>query len=135
MTRSSRSSVPGYITNSHLYANMTLVNGQLVPLMGRPAPVFPDRSARVPSSSVESPSASQPSRCAQTVAASTSVSTAINQQYRPLTRYHSSQTVWLTGVICDPEVPRQISEGASSQLSPARLEIPKSMGFWEQSKE
>uniref|UniRef100_A0A5K3F0W6 FERM domain-containing protein n=1 Tax=Mesocestoides corti TaxID=53468 RepID=A0A5K3F0W6_MESCO len=114
---------PSYISNVHLYANMTLVDGQLVPLMGRPAPPLQDHPAFLPpftNPARPSPPPLNPApRCS-----APSISTASGQS-RPLTKYHSSQTVWLTntGGICDQEAlvtPRKAPQSAKPlQSSPA----------------
>ncbi|VDN96095.1 unnamed protein product [Rodentolepis nana] len=129
MSRIGRTSVPGYITNSHLYANMTIVDGKLVPLMGRPAPALPEPSPR---SVIKVPPGSDDTRLTGQRA-----TTALTRQSRPLTRYHSSQTVWLSGTICEPsETSRQQAAPPESvsppQYAPTKVEIPKSVGFWEQ---
>lgn len=137
MVRLSRSSVQGHITNSHLYANMTLVDGKLVPLMGRPAPVLPEQPLRAPvpfgETRVVGATGAVSSRGVSSATATSAVSVVptSSRRSRPLTRYHSSQTVWLTGAICDVEAPRQPSESGSPQFPSSKVEIPKGVGFWE----
>ncbi|KAL5108249.1 hypothetical protein TcWFU_010086 [Taenia crassiceps] len=137
MVRLSRSSVPGHITNSHLYANMTLVDGKLVPLMGRPAPVLPEQPLRAPvpfgETRMVAPTEPVSSRGVSSTTATSAVSVVPTPSHRsrPLTRYHSSQTVWLTGAICDVEAPHQPSESGSPQFPPSKVEITKGVGFWE----
>lgn len=102
---------------------MTLVDGKLVPLMGRPALALPEQSL---CSAVIVPPGSNVLSVQRTGA--------VTRQSRPLTRYHSSQTVWLTGAICETEVSRQQppSESCSSpHYAPTKMEITKSVGFWE----
>ncbi|KAM3179023.1 hypothetical protein ACTXT7_001422 [Hymenolepis weldensis] len=127
MSLMGRTSVPGYITNSHLYANMTLVDGKLVPLMGRPAPALPEPSLR---SVVIAPPGSDDTKPSGQLATS-----AVTRQSRPLTRYHSSQTVWLTGAIREPsETSRQQTAPSENislpQYAPTKVEIPKSTVYW-----
>ncbi|VDK31467.1 unnamed protein product [Taenia asiatica] len=137
MVRLNRSSVPGHITNSHLYANMTLVDGKLVPLMGRPAPVLPEQPLRTPVAFGETRAVGATGAVSSrgvppaTATSAVSVVPTSSRRSRPLTRYHSSQTVWLTGAICDVEAPRQPSESGSPQFPPSKAEIPKGVGFWE----
>ncbi len=101
-----RSPVPSYISNTHLYANMTLVDGQLVPLMGRPAPPIPGQAFTQPPPPppTSAPFSPRPPSLIPRAAVG------ISRRSRPLTKYHSSQTVWLTttGGICDqPSVVEQ----------------------------
>nr|CDS19063.1 merlin:moesin:ezrin:radixin [Echinococcus granulosus] len=137
MVRLSRSSVLGHKTNSHLYANMTLVDGKLVPLMGRPAPILPHQPMRAPVTFSETRAVGATGAVSSRGASSATTTTAVSvvptssRQSRPHTRYHSSQTVWLTGTICDVEASRQPSESASPQFPPSKVEIPKGVGFWE----
>ncbi|VDM32046.1 unnamed protein product [Hydatigera taeniaeformis] len=137
MVRLSRSSVPGHTTNSHLYANMTLVDGKLVPLMGRPAPVLSEQPLCAPVPFGETRTvgatatvASRGISCATSTTAVSVVPTS-SRRSRPLTRYHSSQTVWLTGAICDVEAPCQPSESDSPQFPQSKVELPKGAGFWD----
>lgn len=107
---------------------MTLVDGKLVPLMGRPAPALPEPSLR---SVVIAPPGSDDTKPSGQRATS-----AVTRQSRPLTRYHSSQTVWLTGAIREPsETSRQQTAPSENislpQYAPTKVEIPKSVGFWE----
>lgn len=113
---------------------MTLVDGKLVPLMGRPAPALPEPFLRsvviVPPGGVTGVGADTRQSGQRTTSSS------VTRQSRPLTRYHSSQTVWLSGTVCEPtESSRQQtapSESASPpQYAPTKVEIPKSVGFWE----
>lgn len=87
--------VPNYISNTHLYANMTVVDGQLVPLMGRPAPPLPP-SSTPPTPHIALPTSAAASALRATPSLIPRAPSVSRRSSRPLTKFHSSQTVWLT---------------------------------------
>uniref|UniRef100_A0A0V0JAL3 Uncharacterized protein n=2 Tax=Schistocephalus solidus TaxID=70667 RepID=A0A0V0JAL3_SCHSO len=104
-TSVSRTTVPSFTSNNHVYANMTFVDGEMVPLIGRPflssanEPVMPNV---YPCSRPALPSPLRLAPCAirthidATASGSTYLQLPPVHQSRPLKKYHSTQTVWLS---------------------------------------
>ncbi|KAL7059222.1 hypothetical protein AAHC03_013284 [Spirometra sp. Aus1] len=107
LTRVSRPTVPSYISNNHVYANMTFVDGEMVPLIGRPFLSSANDPAMSTASPRSRPALPLPFRVTPfpptlatnfpaTASGSASSQLPPAHNYRPLKKYHSTQTVWLS---------------------------------------